>query len=272
MVRTEIAAEGPRTLSTARSVLKVLRYLLEHVHGVTVAEVSQYLAKSPHTAYYLLNSLCQEGFACRGTDGRYRATAFPPELRDPLTLYLGPSLDDLNEATRELNRVTGCRAYFVVYDRGAVVLAGVHGHRGQPGVRLSADLRQAVHALAVGKAILAHLPNRDVDAYFREVGLKPFTPNTKTDPSQLKSELLRTRVCGLAVDREEYEEGICCLAVPLIADCIERPVVGAMGVAVAKGRFQAEAKRLARALREVVLAVSDKGRFETGKGGGHGWS
>jgi hypothetical protein len=41
-----------RTLSTAREVLRVLRFLQTHPEGVKLRTVAAYLGKSPHTAYY----------------------------------------------------------------------------------------------------------------------------------------------------------------------------------------------------------------------------
>ena len=52
-----------RGLSTARAVLQVLAFLSEHPQGVHADEVAKVVGKSASTAYYLLASLCEEGFA-----------------------------------------------------------------------------------------------------------------------------------------------------------------------------------------------------------------
>lgn len=69
-----MAARGAgRSLRTARAVLRVVRLLAERPEGVRVEEVAGFLGKSPWTARYLLNSLCQEGFAERDpASARYR--------------------------------------------------------------------------------------------------------------------------------------------------------------------------------------------------------
>lgn len=53
----------PRRLSTAQQALKVLAYLMTHPEGVLAQEVAKLLGKSLTTAYALLNSLVDEGFA-----------------------------------------------------------------------------------------------------------------------------------------------------------------------------------------------------------------
>ena len=54
---------GRRGLSTARAVLQVLSLLEQHPDGVRADEVAQVVGKSVSTAYYLLASLVEEGFA-----------------------------------------------------------------------------------------------------------------------------------------------------------------------------------------------------------------
>ncbi|BDG60511.1 IclR family transcriptional regulator [Caldinitratiruptor microaerophilus] len=243
-----------RALSTARAVLRVLSYLADHPAGVTPAEVAQHLGKSPHTAYYLLNSLCQEGFAYRSpADGRHYVSAFREDLLSPVRPSGSCPLPVLRDALRDLNRATGCRAYLVVYDGQAALVEAVQGHQGQPGLRMGREIRGEAHALAVGKILLAHLSDTALHTYIRLLGLRGFTPRTITDPERLRAELARVRRTGLAVDREEYQEGICCLAAPVLARDGGETVAGAMGIAVTPRRFQVEGRRLAGILRKVVF-------------------
>lgn len=254
MTRAQTKPEGQRGLSTARSVLKVLAFLTEHPEGVTPAQVGQYLGKSPHTAYYLLNSLCQEGFAYRSpADGRYRVGTFRDRVLAPPPMPLTPCpVEALHEGLDYLNRATGCRAYLVLYTGQAVMVERVRGHQGQPGLRLGREIREEAHALAVGKVLLAHLPEGVLHTYAHLVGLKGFTPNTITSVERLRAELDRIRRTGLGVDREEYQEGICCLAAPIVTQGQGVTVVGAMGIAVPPKRFQVEGRKLAGVLRKVV--------------------
>ena len=116
MARTPLQAEASRrSLNTARAVLRVLAYLAGCSEGATSGEVSRFLGRSSYTAYYLLNSLCQEGFAHRDRAGRYRLSAFCRDLRSRTLLSPLATLDSLHEALNELNSVTGCRAYLAVH-------------------------------------------------------------------------------------------------------------------------------------------------------------
>lgn len=75
---TRVAGSG-RSLKTAAEALAALRYLGSATAGVTAEELGVELGKSAATARYLLNTLCQEGYARReGPAGTYRLSDGPP--------------------------------------------------------------------------------------------------------------------------------------------------------------------------------------------------
>jgi DNA-binding IclR family transcriptional regulator len=68
---------------------------------------------------------------------------------------------------------------------------------------------------AMGKVLLAHLPEAELDAYLAVGSFPALTERTITDPEQLRAELLAVRAIGYAVDNEEIAAGLTCLAVPV---------------------------------------------------------
>ena len=62
-------------MSTARAVLSLLGLLARADEGMRADEVAAALGKSTSTAYNLLDTLCQEGFAVHDRGGAYRLTA-----------------------------------------------------------------------------------------------------------------------------------------------------------------------------------------------------
>ena len=74
--------------------------------------------------------------------------------------------------------------------------------------------RAPMYCTAVGKAMLAFLPKE----YFQEVverGMEPHTANTIVDGETLWNELCEIRKTHIAVDRQELEEGLICIATPI---------------------------------------------------------
>ncbi|WP_038047272.1 AMP-binding protein [Thermus caliditerrae] len=223
-----------RSLSTVQAALRILAYLAEHPEGVEVKEVARLLGKSLSTAYALLNSLAEEGFAVKTERGYRLGTTKPVPVESPRGPYLGEALEELYLRTRE-------RCYLALLTPEGVRLK-TRGRQGQPHP-LGDTLPEEVHALALGKVLLAFgaLPLPP---------LRPRTPYTLTDPLALEEELKRVRESGLAAEMEEYAPGLSALAAPLFGPRGE--LLGALGVVVPARRFPFAFSRLARALSEVA--------------------
>lgn len=76
--------------------------------------------------------------------------------------------------------------------------------------------RVCLHSTGIGKAILAFLPETHILEIIKEKGLPKFTENTITDLDILILELKSIRKNGFAVDNEENEIGIRCVAAPVL--------------------------------------------------------
>jgi DNA-binding IclR family transcriptional regulator len=96
-------------------------------------------------------------------------------------------------------------------------------------VPTSVGRRNPAHCTAVGKALLAHLSDAELDDVIRRRGLEARTPNTITSAARLRRELRAIRSRGYAVDDEEIEEGLRCVGAP-VRDHTGR-VVASMSIA-----------------------------------------
>ena len=71
------------------------------------------------------------------------------------------------------------------------------------------------HCTAVGKAILAGMPQEQVAELLRRTGMPEHTEHTITDPDAFADALVWVDQHGYAVDNEEQEHGVRCVAVAL---------------------------------------------------------
>lgn len=114
-----------------------------------------------------------------------------------------------------LNAKTGLTAFLGVRSElRAVVVDKVETAKG---LKLSSDVGTS-HSLlagAGGKAMLAQLPDDELDAIIDENELICFTPQTCVDKKLFKEHIRQVRKDGIAYDMEEYSEGIRAVAVPL---------------------------------------------------------
>lgn len=72
--------------------------------------------------------------------------------------------------------------------------------------------RVPMHSTAVGKAVLASLPWTEAERLLRMAGLTQATPHTITSLGRLREELERVRRMGYAIDEQERELGVRCVA------------------------------------------------------------
>lgn len=126
--------------------------------------------------------------------------------------------------------------------------------------------RNPAHCTAVGKAMLARLPEREVDDILRRHGLQRLTPHTITTPAELKAELQAIRERGYSVDNEEVEEGVRCVAVAVL-DHGGRPVaaisVSAPAFRLPMEKIPAVAASVCRAGQELSHESGYRGAWRT---------
>jgi IclR family acetate operon transcriptional repressor len=140
-----------------------------------------------------------------------------------------------------------------VVDGDAVVY--IH-KEGTLAVKMSAQLgaRRPLHCTALGKAYLAALPPRELEARLAGLELARFTAATVTDPAALGAEIDRVRRRGWAADEEEVEEGVYCLGAA-VRDHRQLPVA-AISIAGPAYRVRARADQLGVLVAETAAAIS----------------
>jgi len=117
---------------------------------------------------------------------------------------------------RDLMVATGCVAHLAVYRSGDVVYIDRVDTPETIGRHMpSAGRRVPAHTTALGKVLLASLPEPDLDEFLATTSLSAATLNTLTDPILLKQRLLTVRMRGYALDREEATLGVWCVASPV---------------------------------------------------------
>jgi len=115
----------------------------------------------------------------------------------------------------ELSKRSGETVHLGVLDDQQVV--SIEGVESDQSLRISLPVGRRVylHSTGIGKAILAFLPDSEIQRIVEQKGLPKFTANTIVDPDQLMEDILLTRRRGYAIDDEENEPEIRCVAAPV---------------------------------------------------------
>lgn len=122
-------------------------------------------------------------------------------------------------AASELQKLadqTGEHANLMIEKHGQGIF--LYKVKGEDAVELDTytGMRVDLQTTALGKAILAHLPETRIDEILNMHGLPRITENTVTDPAELKSELAEICERGYATDDEERVKGVRCVGVPIL--------------------------------------------------------
>jgi DNA-binding IclR family transcriptional regulator len=243
------AVTPTRTLDRGLVILESLAARRE----ATLSELARDADLSPATALRLLETLRARGFvAYDGRSGVYvvglRAFAIGSAAvrsgrLDRIALAAMRALSiDLGE-TVSLGVADGAHVTYIEQVEGAAV------------VRMSSRLgsRLPLHATAAGKVLLAWSWEAAIDA---RLGPPPFaaaTRRTITDRAGFLDELSRVRNAGYAVDDEECEDGLRCVAAPLRDR--RGDVVAALSVSSTPQRMLDA--RLRDAVAQVLRATED---------------
>ncbi len=183
--------------------------------GLGVTEIANQIDINKSSVYRILSTLVQYGFVEQDNEtGRYKLGYKFLEVSSRLL----ESIDLREEAKpflKELEYETNEVIHLVVYDQGEVVY--IEKLDGSETLRMHSKVgrRAPMHCTSVGKAILAHLPTNVVTDILERKGLPVHTDKTMTDKEMFLQELNQIRKNGYALDLEENEYGITCIAVPL---------------------------------------------------------
>lgn len=215
--------------------LGILELFGESPGDLTLTQIGERLGMSKPTAFRIINVLEQSDYLERVPGSQaYRLglkihrLGSLVESTTAIQTVARPFLQTLAESSHETVHLT-------VLNKGeALYLDKIEGKHS---VRVVSRVGQRLpaHCSGVGKVLLAHLPEDEIDTIIGQHGLPRFTPNTITDRVALREELRRVREQGYAVDSEEIEIGLKCVAAPL-RDAGDR-VVAAISISVPRFRF-----------------------------------
>lgn len=161
-----------------------------------------------------------------------------------------PFLDDLSAALGETVHLAQLDNAQVLYvdKRNAAQPVQMFSDAGKVG---------PAYCTGVGKAMLAHLPDAELDDALGKQSYHRFTDGTLTTEKALREELQAIRDRGFAFDREEHEPGIICVAVPILGR--SGRVLGAISVTGPTSRMSLNGlAELAPRLQNTAAAIADE--------------
>jgi IclR family transcriptional regulator, KDG regulon repressor len=211
---TQTRRPGRYTVDAAAKALELLNTFSFNDRRLALAELAARTGIPRATAFRLLSTLEEGGFVVK-ENGDYRlgikcfvlgnVAAADLDLRQ----VAQPHLAALRDLTGETTHIAILDHWQVVYLERLPSLKPVGFMRSRAGAILPA------YCTGLGKVLLASRPEKDVAAWAATQTFKAWTPHTITSRKRLVEELRATRTRGYAVDEQEHELGVRCIAAPV---------------------------------------------------------
>ncbi|EAX48458.1 transcriptional regulator, IclR family [Thermosinus carboxydivorans Nor1] len=205
---------GRQIQSVARAV-KILEHLAASGNEDSLSNISRAIGLSKSTTHSLISTLEQLGYVHQDqSTGRYSLGMKLFELGQ--VVY---SSMDIRRLTiphlRKLVEKYGETAHIAVLSKGEVIY--IDKVDSPHSIRIASQIggRNPAYCTGVGKVLLAWLSDTELEKVMAGRVLHKFTSNTITSYEQLKQHLLEIRQCGYALDKEEFEIGLTCVAAPI---------------------------------------------------------
>lgn len=227
------SGQGAGGVQSLERALDILELLGSSEGELGVTEIGPAVGLPNGTAHRLLATLTRRGYVRQNPKTRkynlgIKAFVLAANARERLGPLARPFLEELMQVSQESSNLAMLDKNSVVYLEQVSAPRMVRMFT-EPGNRVP------LHSCGTGKVLLAYQSEETIDSIIRQTGLLRFTPHTTTDVKQLKSELESVREQGYAVDSEEMEEGVRCLAAPVFGP--EGRILAAMSVSGPAGRL-----------------------------------
>ena len=244
---------GTQPSSTLSKGLRILRAIASDEGRSSLSAIAAQEGIPLATAHRFARTLQEEGFLSPLSKGHYALGSAMRAM--PRTLPgIGETIARLRAPLANLASRYGAFAHFGNLESGMVTyLIKENGTDTELFTR--EQEQQEAYCSAIGKILLAALPEKELDSYLEDGPFIALTRRTITRPQDIRRELETVRLNGVAYDRHEIRDDLFCMGVPVMDG--KGAVMGAISVSFLSCTPDAQMQtRLRRALRR----VAEKGR------------
>lgn len=236
---------------------RILEVLSASSVALRLRDISARAHVGPTSTFRILQTLTRLGYIGRDMDGmKYRFTSKIRNLAG--WSQLGPSIHQvahpyLEDLRKQFNETVN----LAVLEDGEIVYLEIV--ESSEAFRMSGTVgsRVPIHSAALGKAIVAHLPQEELAGILRHCPWTRFTRRTIINPGDFVAILSKVRRVGYACDDEESEYGASCIAVAIRRQSTGFAVAG-ISVSGPTARIRAKRRHIIEGLKKAsdVIAQS----------------
>jgi IclR family acetate operon transcriptional repressor len=203
--------------NTIKSLDRALEVLvsLGEMGGGTLSEIAGQLNQSPATTYRILQTFQRRGFADFDDDTQVWHIGPTAFLTGAHFLRRTSLVERARPVMRDLMEATGETANLGIERDGQVLFLGQVETQATIRAFFPPGTSSAMHASGIGKALLSRMDDARQRQVLAASKLEQFTPHTLTDPEAMIADLNDAKERGYAIDGEEKNIGMRCIASPV---------------------------------------------------------
>ena len=255
---------GKYRIKVLEKAFKILELFDDKDKELSATEIQNHLSYNKTSTFRIIKNLEDAGYL----EKDYRTLNYKLGLKiyqlgslaEPQAIIrriTRPFLEKLNEECHETVHLA------VLHKGEALYLDKIEGKK-TIRVITRIGMKLPAHCSGVGKTLLSALSEDTLGKILTEKGLERFTDNTITELNDLKTELDQIRKQGYAIDNEEIEEGLKCVAAPLINS--EGKVLAAISISAPGERFDREfatyITRISKTSKEISRLLRQKAVYD----------
>jgi len=203
--------------NTIKSLDRALEVLVQlgDMQGGTLSEIAGALNQSPATIYRVLTTFQGRGFA--DFDEKAQVWSIGPVafLTGSQFLRRTSLVERARPIMRDLMEATGETANLGIERDGMVLFLGQVETHATIRAFFPPGTASAMHASGIGKALLCRMDDKRQRQVLAASQLEQYTPFTLTDPDAMIADLRAAKARGYALDGEERNIGMRCIAAPV---------------------------------------------------------
>ncbi len=248
--------QQPESVAAVLKVFAILQALSER-SDTGISELSVRLAMPKATVYRFLQTMKTLGYVRQEADSeRYGLAMKTFELGAKALQY--PDLVELAKHHMQmLADVTGETVHLGTLIDSEIIYVHKVDSRHMLGMYSRVGRRAPLHCTAIGKVLMAWEHPERRQRILADAELRRFRDKTITDLGEFELELQRVKAQGFGEDREEFDDHIRCLGVPIF-DRLGHPVAG-MSISFPTFRYdEAKAPEVVAALQAASRDISEK--------------
>lgn len=180
-----------------------------------INETSKKLSLLPSYVERMLKTLGARGYVEQNkATGKYRLGLKIFELGQIFIKHLNLRKESLKVLKDVVDKCNETAYISVIRGNDVIYLDGVEANHP---IRVISRVGYRIppHCTSAGKVLIAYLALEELEKFLTETELVRFTPNTITSREELIQHLIEVKDKGYARDREEFEEGVGCIGVPI---------------------------------------------------------